>query len=159
VIGFVLASLLIGVPVLLRSQAIEGRGMISTILHETQGHQQDPNAYGSSPFGFWGLRGGIRAALRDPIVAGQPNTSPAFLLFAAFAVGSFFLARGRTEVQLALLTGALAIGSQLWKIHGTGVYVAWYYGFLLLGFLGHRAGPPVDQVSSTPTPSEGPVSL
>jgi hypothetical protein len=159
VIGFVLASLLIGVPVLLRSQAIEGRGMISTILHETQGHQQDPNAYGSSPFGFWGLRGGIRAALRDPIVAGQPNTSPAFLLFAAFAVGSFFLARGRTEVQLALLTGALAIGSQLWKIHGTGVYVAWYYGFLLLGFLGHRAGRPVDQVSSTPTPSEGPVSL
>jgi hypothetical protein len=137
VLGFVAASLLIGVPVLLRSQAIEGRGLISTILHETQGHQQDPNAYGSSPFGFWGLRGGVRAVLRDPIVAGQPNTSPAFLLFAAFVVGSFFLARGRSEVQLALLTGALAIGSQLWKTHGTGVYVTWYYGFLLLGFLGH----------------------
>ena len=140
VIGFVLASLLIGVPVLMRSERIEGRGLIGTILHETQGHQQDPNAYGSSPFGFWGLRGGVRAVLRDPIVAGQPNTSPAFLLFAAFAVGSFFLARGRTEVQLALLTGALAIGTQLWKVHGTGVYVTWYYGFLLLGFLGHRSG-------------------
>ena len=75
--------------------------------------------------------------LRDPIVDGQPNTAPAFLLFAAFAAGSFFLARGRTEGQLALLTGALAIGSQLWKIHGTGVYVA-CIGFLLLGFLGHR---------------------
>lgn len=137
VLGFVVASLLIGVPVLLRSQPIEGRGVIGTILHETQGHQQDPNAYGSSPFGFWGLRGGVRAVLRDPLVAGQPNTSPAFLLFAAFVAGSFFLARGRTEVQLALLTGALAIGSQLWKVHGTGVYVAWYYGFLLLGFLGH----------------------
>jgi hypothetical protein len=146
VIGFALASLLIGVPVLLRSQAIEGRGMISTILHETQGHQQDPNAYGSSPFGFWGLRGGVRAMLRDPIVAGQPNTAPAFLLFAGFAVGSFFLARGRTEVQLALLTGALAIGTQLWKIHGTGVYVAWYYGFLLLGFLGHRARREPDEL-------------
>ena len=146
VAGFVLASLLIGVPVLMRSQAIEGRGLISTILHETQGHQQDPNAYGSSPFGFWGLRGGVRAVLRDPIVAGQPNTAPAFLMFAAFAVGSFFLARGRTEVQLALLTGALAIGSQLWKIHGTGVYVAWYYGFLLLGFLGHRAGRGSDEL-------------
>jgi hypothetical protein len=147
VIGFVLASLVIGVPVLLRSQAIEGRGMISTILHETQGHQQDPNAYGSSPFGFWGLRGGIRAVLRDPIVAGQPNTAPAFLLFAAFAIGSFFLARGRTEAQLALLTGALAIGSQLWKIHGTGVYVAWYYGFLLLGFLGHYARRGSDELA------------
>ncbi|HYB95888.1 MAG TPA: hypothetical protein VEC39_13020 [Vicinamibacterales bacterium] len=158
VAGFVVASLLIGVPVLLRSQRIEGRGMISTILHETQGHQQDPNAYGSSPFGFWGLRDDVRALLREPLVAGQPNTSPAFLLFAAFVLGSFFLARGASEVQLALLTGALAIGSQLWKIHGTGVYVTWYYGFLLLGFLGHQArGRQRDSVAatdSTTSPSE-----
>jgi hypothetical protein len=136
--GFVLAALVIGVPVLLRSQPIEGREVIGTILHETQGHQQDPNAYGSSPFGFWGQRGGVRAWLRDPILAGQPNTAPAFLMFAAFVVGAFFLARGRGELQLALLTGALGIGSQLWKIHGTGVYVTWYLGFLLLGFLGHQ---------------------
>ncbi len=136
--GFALAGLVIGVPVMLRSQPIEGRGIISTVLHETQGHQQDPNAYGSSPFGFWGQRGGLRAILRDPLVTGQPNTSPAFLLFAAFVVGSFFLARGNTELQLALLTGALGIGSQLWKTHATGVYVVWYYGFLLIGFLGHR---------------------
>lgn len=136
--GFAIAGLLIGVPVLLRSEPIEGRGVISTVLHETQGHQQDPNAYGSSPFGFWGQRGGIRAMLREPLVAGQPNTAPAFLLFAAFVAGAFFLARGNTEVQLALLTGALGIGSQLWKIHGTGVYVTWYYGFLMLGFLGHH---------------------
>ncbi len=136
--GFAVAGLLIGVPVLLRSQPIEGRGLISTILHETQGHQQDPNAYGSSPFGFWGQRGGVRAWLRDPVIAGQPNSAPAFLLFASFVLGAFFLARGKTAVQLALLTGALGIGSQLWKVHGTGVYVTWYFGFLLLGFLGHR---------------------
>ena len=105
--GFALAGLAIGVPVLLRSQPIEGRGIVSTVMHETQGHQQDPHAYGSSPFGFWGQRGGIRAILREPLVAGQPNTAPAFLLFAAFVVGSFFLARGNTELQLALLTGAL----------------------------------------------------
>ena len=137
--GFAVVALAIGIPVLLRSQPIEGRGLIGTVLHETQGHQQDPNAYGSSPFGFWGQRGGIRAVLREPLVAGQPNTAPTFLLFAAFVVGAFFLARGSDEVQLALLTGALGIGSQLWKVHGTGVYVTWYYGFLLLGFLGHRA--------------------
>lgn len=144
VIGLALATVVIGGPVLLRSQPIEGRGRIGTILHETQGHQQDPNAYGSSPFGFWGQRDGIRKALREPLVAGQPNTSPTFLAFAAFVLAAFFLARGKSEVQLALLTGALAIGSQLWKIHGTGVYVMWYYGFLLLGFLGQRA-------SSAPT--------
>ena len=82
VIGFVVASLLIGVPVLLRSQAIEGRGMISTILHETQGHQQDPNAYGSSPFGFWGLRDesarccAIRSSRASPIPARRSCCSP-----------------------------------------------------------------------------------
>ena len=151
--GFAIAGFAIGVPVLLRSEPIEGRGVISTVLHETQGHQQDPNAYGSSPFGFWGQRGGLRAMFRDPLVAGQPNTAPAFLLFAAFVVGSFFLARGNTEVQLALLTGALGIGSQLWKIHGTGVYVTWYYGFLLLGFLGHWHRALTAEVSSAETHS------
>ena len=143
VAGLAVATLLIGGPVLLRSQRIEGRGLISTVLHETQGHQQDPNAYGSSPFGFWGQREGIRAVLREPLIAGQPNTSPAFLAFAAFVLGAFFLARGRSELQLALLTGALGIGSQLWKIHATGVYVTWYLGFLLLGFLGHQLKPSV----------------
>lgn len=138
VAGLALATVVIGVPVLMRSKPIEGRGLISSILHETQGHQQDPKAYGSSPFGFWGQRQGVRATLREPLVAGQPNTSPAFLVFALFVIATFFLARGRTEVPLALLTGALGIGSQLWKIHATGVYVTWYLGFLLLGFLGHQ---------------------
>ncbi len=156
VIGFALAGVIIGAPVILRSQRIEGRGIISTILHETQGHQQDPNAYGSSPFGFWGQGEGIRAALRAPLVPGQPNTSPAFLAFAAFVLAGFFLARGRSEVQLALLTGALGIGSQLWKVHGTGVYVTWYYGFLLLGFLGHCVSATrVDPAEPDRSPSAG----
>ncbi|MPY86369.1 MAG: hypothetical protein GEU99_00430 [Luteitalea sp.] len=136
VAGLAVASLAIGVPVLLLSQAADGRSVIGTILHDTQGHQQDPAAYGSSPFGFWGLRGGIRELLREPLVAGQFNTSPMFLIFAAFVGGAFFLARGSSPVQLALVTGALAIGAQMWKIHGTGVYVTWYYPFLLLGFFG-----------------------
>jgi len=29
---------------------------------------------------------------------------------------------------------------QLWKIHGTGVYVNWYYPFLLLGVFAHGSG-------------------
>ncbi|MGH9162362.1 MAG: hypothetical protein ACRD2X_20550 [Vicinamibacteraceae bacterium] len=149
--GLALVSLLIGVPVLLRSQPADGRGVIGTILHDTQGHQQDPAAYGSSPFGFWGLRDGVRALLREPLVPGQFNTSPMFLIFAGFATGAFFLARGRTPIQLALLTGALAIGTQLWKIHGTGLYVNWYYPFLLLGFFVRDDDAPraVDPQSTT----------
>jgi hypothetical protein len=131
--GMALATVLIGVPVLTSSQAAEGRSLIGTILHDTMGHQQDPAAYGSSPFGFWGLRGGLREVLREPLVANNYNTSPAFLMFAAFVVAAFFIARGRSPAQLALLTAALAIGSQMWKIHATGVYVTWYYPFLLLG--------------------------
>jgi MFS family permease len=147
--GMALATVLIGVPVLTSSQAAEGRGLIGTILHDTMGHQQDPAAYGSSPFGFWGLRGGIRETLREPLVAGNYNTSPSFLIFAVFVVAAFFLARGSTLAQLALLTGALAIGAQMWKIHATGVYVTWYYPFLLLGlFAGSR-----DPLTMRPRPA------
>jgi hypothetical protein len=165
VAGLALATLVIGGPVLALSRPIEGRSLIGTILHETHGHQQDPAAYGSSPFGFWGLRGGVREVLREPMVAGQPLTSPMFLVFAAFVAGTFFLARGATTIQLALLTGALAIGAQLWKVHGTGVYVTWYYPFLLLGLFcqgrgdspaeagpNRRAQPP--SRASGPTPPD-----
>jgi hypothetical protein len=140
--GLALATVVIGGPVLLKSQPADGRGLIGTILYDTMGHQQDPEAYGSSPFGFWGLRGGVRAWLQTPLVAGQYNTTPLFLAFAMFVVGTFFLARGSTLGQLALLTGALAIGAQMWKIHGTGVYVTWWYAFLLLGLFAGQAGTP-----------------
>jgi hypothetical protein len=156
--GMALATLVIGGPVLLRSQPAGDRGLIGTIMHDTMGHQQDPDAYGSSPFGFWGLRGGVRAALREPLVPGQHNTAPMFLAFAAFVVGAFFLGRGLTPAQLALLTAALGIGAQMWKIHGTGVYVTWYYAFLLLGlFAGRlRATELPERRAHLPAPSSPP---
>jgi len=58
-----------------------------------------------------------------------------FLMTMGFAAGMFFLARKTTPQQLALITAALAIVAQLSKVHGTGVYVNWYYPFLLIGFL------------------------
>ena len=39
-------------------------------------------------------------------------------------------------VGLALLTSAVALGANIWKIHATGAYLAWYYPFLLIGALG-----------------------
>jgi hypothetical protein len=58
-----------------------------------------------------------------------------------------WLGRDRSPRQLAALMAAMGIASELWKIHGTGVYVNWYYPFLLLGVFVNdsgRAGPPLD---------------
>jgi hypothetical protein len=62
-------------------------------------------------------------------------TTPAFLAFVAFACGSFALTRRRAAHALALVSAAVIIGANLLKIHPTGTYVAWFYPFLLIGFL------------------------
>jgi hypothetical protein len=152
VAGLVIAGLVIGVPVLMRSQAIEGRSVLGTVIHESVGHHQGTDTYGLSTFGFWGQRGGIREWLRRPLAAGEFTTSPMFILTIVPAALMFFLARRTTPQQLALLTGALGILAQWSKIHGTSVYVNWYYPFLLIGlFAGGRGTRPAgdsDQRSS-----------
>jgi hypothetical protein len=45
----------------------------------------------------------------------------------------FFATRRSGAAQLALVSAAIAMGAQLWKIHATGTYVAWYYPLLLIG--------------------------
>ena len=142
--GCTLAAVLIGVPVLARSQPIEGRGLLGTVVRESVGHHQGTDTYGQSTFGFWGQRGGVRDLFSQPLVAGQFTTSPMFLITIGYALGAFFLARKSTPQQLALVTATLAIVAQLSKVHGTGVYVNWYYPFLLIGFL---ASAPRDRSS------------
>jgi hypothetical protein len=116
----------------MRSAAAPETSRLATILHDTVGHQEHPGGYGSSPFGFWGQREGVRGLLWEPRGDGT-MTRPVMLLFLALVAGSFFLGRGTSPAQLALLVAALGIAAQLVKVHGTGVYVAWYYPFLLLG--------------------------
>ena len=65
-----------------------------------------------------------------------------FLMTIGFAIATFFVARKTTPQQLALITGALAIVAQLSKIHGTGVYVNWFYPFFLIGLLCSAPPPP-----------------
>ena len=142
--GCTLAAVLIGVPVLARSQPIEGHGLLGTVVRESVGHHQGTDTYGQSTFGFWGQRGGVRDLFSQPLVAGQFTTSPMFLITIGYALGAFFLARKSTPQQLALVTATLAIVAQLSKVHGTGVYVNWYYPFLLIGFL---ASAPRDRSS------------
>jgi hypothetical protein len=132
--GFSIASLVIAGSVLALSRPAHGRGLIGTIVYDTIGHQESPEAYGSSPFGFWGQRGGWRGWAMTPIAAGQSMTRPVVLVFFAFAAAMFVVARGRTPAQLALIAAAVAIGAELWKIHATATYVTWYYPFLLIGF-------------------------
>jgi hypothetical protein len=134
-IGFSLASLVIAGGVLALSQPAHGRGLIGTIVYDTIGHQESPEAYGSSPFGFWGQRGGVRGWLMAPLVATQSMTRPVVLAFFAGAASLFFVARRRTPAQFALLVAVVAMGAELWKIHATATYVTWYFPFLLLGFL------------------------
>ena len=75
----------------------------------------------------------------QPIFGAHPLARPVVLAYLAFAIGSFWLAKRTSVSQFAFLLAALAIGCQLWKIHGTATYMAWYYPLLLVGLL--TAGP------------------
>lgn len=137
--GCTLAAVLLGVPVVALSTALPGQSVVATVLKESVGHHQGTDTYGLSTYGFWGQRGGIRDWFREPFVEGQFTTSPMFLITIGFAATMFFVARRTTPAQLALITATIGIIAQWSKIHGTGVYVNWYYPFLLIGLLAARA--------------------
>jgi len=139
--GCVIAAVLLGVPVVSLSTALPGQSVLATVLKESVGHHQGTDTYGLSTFGFWGQRGGIRDWFREPFVAGQFTTSPMFLITIGFAAAMFFVARRTAPWQLALITAAVGIIAQWSKIHGTGVYVNWYYPFLLIGLLCSARAP------------------
>jgi len=134
-VGLGAAALAIAAVVLLLSQPARGHGLLGTIASDTLGHQESPEAYGSSPFGFWGQRGGVRLWLMTPLAGDQSMTRPVVLMFFAFAASMFVVAQRRTAAQFALIVAAVAMGAELWKIHATATYVTWYYPFLLIGFL------------------------
>jgi hypothetical protein len=138
--GFGLAAIVIGGAVLALSQPAHGRGLVGTIVYDTIGHQESPEAYGSSPFGFWGQRGGVRGWLMTPLATGQSMTRPVVLAFFLGAAFMFFPAQRKTPSQFALIVAAVAMGAELWKIHATATYVTWYFPFLLIGFFCDRSG-------------------
>lgn len=125
--------------VLLASRPVPGLSLVATIVRDTFGHHTDLAGYGSSPFGLWGQATGLVAVFGTPLVGTSPFTAPFFLLFLAFLVWAGWLARSSTAPGLALLTAAAGIAATVWKVHATGTYIAWYYPFLLLGFLGSPA--------------------
>lgn len=132
--GMALAALVVGGPVLALSRPNHGQGRLTTIVRETLGHHQSSAGYGPTPFGFWGGRDGIRGWLQQELIPGQAASTPMFVVVALFAIFAFFPARRAGPSQLALLSACAAILAVTWKILGTGVYVTWYYPFLLIGF-------------------------
>ena len=145
VLGMALAAVVVGGPVMARSRALPGQSLLGTIVRETLGHHQGSDVYGQTPFGFWGHRGGVRGWLQTELVHGQAMTTPMFMLVLVVAALAFVPGQRATPQQLALLSGASAILVVTWKILGTGVYVTWYYPFLLLGFYAH--GRPRDDLA------------
>ena len=135
-VGFGAVCLVVGVWVLLASRPADGLGLVGTIVRDTLGHQTDPNVYGRTPFGFWGQQTGLWRWLFQPLTGQSAMLSPFFMLYCAFLTLTAILARNAGVVGLALLTSAVALGANLWKIHATGAYLAWYYPFLLIGVLG-----------------------
>jgi hypothetical protein len=154
VIGCVIAAVLLGVPVVALSTALPGQSVVATVLKESVGHHQGTDTYGLSTFGFWGQRGGIRDWFREPFVEGQFTTSPMFLITIGFAAAMFFVARRTAPWQLALITATIGIIAQWSKIHGTGVYVTWYYPFLLIGLLCSARPTSTGSSGDMPTPKD-----
>jgi hypothetical protein len=134
--GFGAVSLAVGIWVLLASRPADGLGLVATIVRDTLGHQTDPEVYGRTPFGFWGQQTGVWRWLIQPMVGESAMLSPFFMLYCAFLVATAIMARNAGLVGLALLTSAVVLGANIWKIHATGAYLAWYYPFLLIGALG-----------------------
>ncbi len=138
--GFMVVLLLAVGFVWLRTQPSEGEGVLQAVYESTVGHQEAKGGYGASTFGFWGTHPRMAAFWQRPLISDWYLLKPAFMVFAVVVGASFFLARGRTVPQLALLTAAVAIAIQLWKSHAGGTYVEWYYPFLLIGLFARSMG-------------------
>ena len=121
---------------MIASRPADGLGLVATIVRDTLGHQTDPEVYGRTPFGFWGQQTGVWRWLIQPMAGESALLSPFFLLYCGFLVATAIMARNAGLVGLALLTGAVALGANIWKIHATGAYLTWSCPFLLIGALG-----------------------
>ncbi len=143
--GFLAVSAATGIAVWWLTPAGPG-GLLQTLLDSTVGDHEAPSA-----FGFWGTHPRLAEAWETPLVSGWYLLKPSAIAFWVFLSGTFFLVRGRTVPQLALLTAAVAIAVQLWKSHAGGTYVEWYYPFFLIGLLvggASDAGAPAEDGSS-----------
>jgi len=132
-VGFFTVLVLILLLVNFLSAPPESGSKWHVIYESTVGHQESDAAYGSSVYSFWGQYPGLDNFWQKPFVSDLYLFRPSFLLFVAYLAATFFMARGRSIQQFALLTASIAIAVQLWKSHAGGTYVEWYLPFFLIG--------------------------
>lgn len=139
--GFVVVGGLIGLMVIWFTGTLDGKGPVQLLLESTLEHQEgfSSDQYGMSPFSFWGNFPALASFWQEPLIGSTSVFKPTFMLFAAYCLAAFFLARRRTQLEFSLLLASLAAALQLWKTHAAGTYVEWYYPFLLIGLLGRAA--------------------
>lgn len=132
--GFGVAGLVLGALVIHFTQAGPDESAIRLFVESTLEHQEGAGQfeYGASSFTFWTHRPSLAAILQTPIFGSSSLFKPTFLAFLGFVGVCAALARNRSALQLAALTGAVAAAIQLWKTHATGSYVEWYLPFIML---------------------------
>ncbi len=153
-VGFIGTGIAIAALVIAFTPAPDGTNAIAMFLSSTLDHQEGVGLrqYGASAFGFWGTHPGLASFWQAPLWGTFSLFKPSFLVYAAFCLATFFLARGRSLAQLAGLTAALTAGVQLWKTHAAGSYVEWYLPFLIVALLcsGSISSMSRSDVPSTP---------
>lgn len=155
--GFVGAGAAIGLMVIYFTGSIGDRGPLELLLTSTLEHQEGVGQleYGGSKFSFWGTHPALAAFWQTPIIGSTSIFKPSFILFAGLSGLAFFLARGRSRVQFALLIALVAAAIQLWKTHAGGTYVEWYLPFLLIGIFCARPAPEASAIPSPADPARG----
>ena len=153
-LGFIGAGVAIAVLVVAFTPAPEGSNAIAMFLSSTLEHQEGVGLrqYGASTFGFWGTHPGLASFWQAPLWGTFSLFKPSFLVYAAFCLAMFFLARGRSLAQLAGLTAALTAGVQLWKTHAAGSYVEWYLPFLIVALLCSDSVSPMSRSEAPDAP-------
>jgi hypothetical protein len=139
--GFAAVSAVLVLMVLTMTDPWEDDGVVRTFFDATFGHQEGTtgNQYGASGFGFWNTHPKLAALLHTPLLESVSLSKPTFLVFASLSAAGFWLARGRSLAQLAALTAMVGAAVQLWKTHGGGTYVGWFFPFLLVALLARPA--------------------
>jgi hypothetical protein len=109
----------------------------NTVVHQEGG----TGTYGASEFGFWGVWPALRF-LKRPLLLG-------YLLFCAGLCWWCWRVEkvhvdDRGFTLLLGLTGAVVVGTQLWKTHGGGTYHLWWIPFVAI-WVGFSRLPSVHQ--------------
>ena len=112
----------------------------------------------SSPFSLWDW--GDYRAQGLPDLALVQRIGQGLLVVAAVAVA--FVPRRKTPLQLAALTGALLVAFQFLLTHWSGLYVAWFFPFVVLAAvageaLGGRVPARASAPAAVPAPTAAPA--